>query len=155
EYARYVAAGIFIVASLTDFLDGYIARKNNLITNFGIFMDPIADKLLVCSALIAMIQLGDIPAWVVILIVAREFVISGFRLIASDSGTVLAASKWGKIKTVTQMMMTIFLLLNLETKYADLAAFNWLFIYLSAALTIISAADYIIKNNKSLSGKTR
>ena len=101
---RYVAAAIFIIASLTDMLDGKIARKYNLVTNFGKFMDPLADKLLVCSALICMIELRELPAWMVIIIISREFIISGFRLVASDNGVVIAASYWGKFKTTFQMI---------------------------------------------------
>ncbi len=102
---------IFVVASLTDMLDGKIARKYNLVTNFGKFMDPLADKLLVCSAMICMIPLGKLPAWFVIVIIAREFIISGFRLVAADNGVVIAASYWGKFKTVSQMFMIILLLI--------------------------------------------
>ena len=100
---RIIANVIFITASLTDLLDGKIARKYGLVTNFGKFMDPLADKLLVCSALICLIQLGQLPAWVVIVIISREFIISGFRLVAADNGIVIAASYWGKFKTVFQM----------------------------------------------------
>ena len=102
---RIIANVIFIVASLTDLLDGKIARKYGLVTNFGKFMDPLADKLLVCSALICLIQLGQLPAWIVIIIISREFIISGFRLVAADNGIVIAASYWGKFKTVFQMTM--------------------------------------------------
>ena len=107
---KWIALGLFVIASLTDLLDGKIARKYNLVTNFGKFMDPLADKLLVCSAMIAMIELGRIPYWVVIIIIAREFIISGFRLVASDNGVVIAAGWWGKIKTVVQMIMIIVLI---------------------------------------------
>ena len=115
-YGNYIAVAIFIVASITDFLDGKIARKYNLVTNFGKFMDPLADKLLVCSALICLIQLELIPAWVVIIIIAREFIISGFRLVASDNGVVIAASYWGKFKTAFQMLTVIVLILNIPNK---------------------------------------
>ena len=110
---NYIAVAIFIVASLTDLLDGKIARKYNLVTNFGKFMDPLADKLLVCSAMICLIQTGQLAAWIVVIIIAREFIISGFRLIASDNGVVIAASYWGKFKTVSQMFMIIVLIADL------------------------------------------
>lgn len=113
-YGNYIAVAIFIVASITDFLDGHIARKYNLVTNFGKFMDPLADKLLVCSALICLIELSLIPAWIVIIIIAREFIISGFRLVAADNGVVIAASYWGKFKTTFQILMVIVLILNIE-----------------------------------------
>ena len=113
-YGNYIALVIFIVASLTDFLDGKIARKYNLVTNFGKFMDPLADKLLVCSALICLIALDRIPAWIVIVIISREFIISGFRLIAADNGVVIAASYWGKFKTASQMVTVILLVLNIQ-----------------------------------------
>ena len=116
-YGNYIALVIFIVASLTDFLDGKIARKYNLVTNFGKFMDPLADKLLVCSALICLIALDRIPAWIVIVIIAREFIISGFRLVASDNGVVIAASYWGKFKTTFQMLMVIVLILDIQMPF--------------------------------------
>jgi len=142
-YGNYIAVGIFIVASITDFLDGKIARKYNLVTNFGKFMDPLADKLLVCSALICLIELCLIPAWVVIIIIAREFIISGFRLVASDNGVVIAASYWGKFKTVSQMIMVIVLMLQLP---GDIfSVIGTVLIYLSLALTVISLVDYIVK----------
>src|SRR5699024_4695521 len=111
--AKWIALAIFIIASLTDALDGYLARRDNLITDFGKFMDPLADKLLVCSALICLVELDKIPCWVVIIIIAREFIISGFRLIAADNGVVIAASYWGKFKTVSQMVMIILLIADL------------------------------------------
>ena len=147
-YGNYVAVAIFIVASLTDLLDGKIARKYNLVTNFGKFMDPLADKLLVCSAMICLIELGLLPAWIVILIIAREFIISGFRLIASDNGIVIAASYWGKFKTTFQMLMVIVLLLNF-----DLPVFHILgtvLIWIATILTVVSLIDYIIKNKDVL-----
>ena len=147
-YGNYVAVAIFIVASLTDLLDGKIARKYNLVTNFGKFMDPLADKLLVCSAMICLIELGLLPAWIVIIIIAREFIISGFRLIASDNGVVIAASYWGKFKTTFQMLMVIVLLLNF-----DIPAFKILgtvLIWIATILTVVSLIDYIVKNKDVL-----
>ncbi len=116
KYSNYIAAVIFIVASITDTLDGYIARKYNLVSNFGKFMDPLADKLLVCSALICFVSIPNnpMPVWGVIIIISREFIISGFRLVASDAGVVLAASWWGKVKTVTQMVMSVLLIVDLD-----------------------------------------
>lgn len=146
EANSYVAVAIFIVASITDFVDGKIARKYDLVTNFGKFMDPLADKLLVCSALIALVDLGKIPAWVVIIIIAREFIISGFRLVASDNGVVIAASYWGKFKTTFQMIMIIALTVNLPIPYMNIL--NTILIYVSLALTVISLVDYIAKNYK-------
>lgn len=145
---RIVANVLFIVASLTDLFDGKIARKYNLVTNFGKFMDPLADKLLVCSALICLIELGQLPAWVVIIIISREFIISGFRLVASDSGIVIAASYWGKFKTVSQMFMIIFLILDLPGHTAVMI--ETVLIYLALILTVVSLIDYIAKNKEVL-----
>ena len=147
-YGNYIALVIFIVASLTDLLDGKIARKYHLVTNFGKFMDPLADKLLVCSAMICLIQTGQLAAWIVIIIISREFIISGFRLIASDNGVVIAASYWGKFKTTFQMLMVIALILNLP--YTWFQALGTVLIYVSLALTIISLIDYIVKNKDVL-----
>ena len=147
QYDNYIALFIFIFASLTDMLDGYLARKNKQITNFGKFMDPLADKLLVCSALICLIELGKIPSWVVIIIISREFIISGFRLVASDNGIVIAASWWGKIKTVSQMGMVILLIADFGGVFAVLET---ILIYLALLLTVISLVDYIIKNKQVL-----
>lgn len=147
-YGNYIAVAIFIIASLTDFLDGRIARKYHLVTNFGKFMDPLADKLLVCSALICLISLDKIPSWVVIVIIAREFIISGFRLIASDNGVVIAASYWGKFKTASQMLMVIVLILDLPGK--AFSVIGTILIYISLALTVISLIDYIVKNKDVL-----
>ena len=144
---RVIADVIFIAASLTDMLDGKIARKYNLVTNFGKFMDPLADKLLVCSALICLIELEQLPAWVVIIIISREFIISGFRLVASDNGVVIAASYWGKFKTVFQMAMIIVLIADLGGVF-DLV--GQVLIWVALALTIISLLDYIWKNRQVL-----
>ncbi len=143
---RYVAATIFIVASLTDLLDGKIARKYNLVTNFGKFMDPLADKLLVCSALICLIELRQLPAWMVIVIISREFIISGFRLVASDNGVVIAASYWGKFKTTFQMIAVILLIIRNPV----LSRVTDIFVWVAVALTVISLVDYLAKNHKVL-----
>ncbi len=143
---RWVSALIFVAASLTDFLDGKIARKYNLVTNFGKFMDPLADKLLVCSALICLIQLGQLPAWMVIIIISREFIISGFRLVASDNGVVIAASYWGKFKTTFQMIAVVLLILKIDA----LAVVTNICVWIALALTIISLVDYLVKNHRVL-----
>ncbi len=143
---RYGSAAIFIIASLTDLLDGKIARKYNLVTNFGKFMDPLADKLLVCSALICLIQLGQIPSWMVIIIVSREFIISGFRLVAAEQGIVIAASYWGKWKTTFQMIAVILMIVNIPALQTVTLICTWI----ALILTIVSLVDYIIKNHKVL-----
>lgn len=140
---NYIAVAIFIVASLTDLLDGKIARKYNLVTNFGKFMDPLADKLLVCSAMICLIQTGQLAAWIVVIIIAREFIISGFRLVAADNDIVIAASYWGKFKTVSQMFMLILLIADLGGAFNMVAQ---VLIWVSLVLTIVSLIDYIAKN---------
>ena len=147
-YDNYIALAIFIVASLTDTLDGYLARKNNQVTNFGKFMDPLADKSLVCSAMICMIDLKRLSAWFVIIIIAREFIISGFRLIAAENGIVIAANYWGKFKTASQMIMIILLILHFDGIFVIL---EQIFIWLSLALTIISLITYIWQNRTVLS----
>ena len=152
-YGSIIATLIFIIASLTDQLDGYIARSRNQITNFGKFMDPLADKLLTCSAMIAMISLNLIPSWVVIVIIAREFTISGFRLIASDNGKVIAANMWGKVKTTVQMIMIIYLIVKVAANW-DSLFFNvvaQVLIYAALALTVISLMTYILGNKDVLS----
>ena len=144
----YLALVIFIVASLTDMLDGKIARKYNLVTNFGKFMDPLADKLLVCSAMICLIQTGQLAAWIVVIIIAREFIISGFRLIASDNGVVIAASYWGKFKTTFQMLMVIVLILNVQMPFFQIL--GKILTYAALILTVVSLIDYIVKNKDVL-----
>ena len=148
EANRWICLAIFVAASVTDWFDGHLARKYNLITNFGKFMDPLADKLLVCSAMICMIELDKLPAWVVIIIIGREFLISGFRLIAAENGIVIAANYWGKFKTVSQMIMIILLMLDFGGIFTVLTQ---IFIWLSVALTIISLLTYIMQNRKVLS----
>lgn len=148
EGNRWICLVIFAAASITDWFDGHLARKYNLITNFGKFMDPLADKLLVCSAMICMIELGRLPAWVVIIIIGREFIISGFRLIAAENGVVIAANYWGKFKTVSQMIMIILLIVDFGGAFVVLTQ---VFIWLSVALTVISLLTYIMQNRKVLS----
>ena len=163
-YFKWIALAIFIIASLTDLLDGKIARKYNLVTNFGKFMDPLADKLLVCSALIAMSSLGVIPAWITIVIIAREFIISGFRLIAAEKGVVIVASMWGKWKTTFQMVMLCVQMVVMD-QYVSVngnIAANGLYVvtpfyqvlmmigsitmYIALILTVVSLIDYLLKN---------
>ena len=143
---RIIANVLFIIASLTDLFDGKIARKYNMVTNFGKFMDPLADKLLVCSALICLIELGQLPAWVVIVIISREFIISGFRLVAADNGVVIAASYWGKFKTTFQMIAVILMIFNIPA----LSLITNITVVIAVALTIISLVDYVAKNYKIL-----
>jgi CDP-diacylglycerol--glycerol-3-phosphate 3-phosphatidyltransferase len=157
EYFKWIALVIFAVASLTDMLDGKIARKYNLVTNFGKFMDPLADKLLVCSALIGLTSLGMIPAWVTIIIIAREFIISGFRLIAAEKGVVIAAGYWGKLKTVCQMIMICVMLVVVNPQafitegvvnqaFDVITTIADILLWISVVLTIVSLVDYLIKN---------
>ncbi len=136
-----------MIASLTDMLDGKIARKYNLVTNFGKFMDPLADKLLVCSAMICMIPSESCRHAIVIVIIAREFIISGFRLVASDNGIVIAANYWGKFKTVSQMSMIIVLIADLGGVFNMIGQ---ILIWLALALTIISLIDYVWTNRQVL-----
>ena len=153
---RIIALVLFCAASFTDYLDGHIARKYHLVTNFGKFMDPLADKLLVCSALICFVGKGELAAWIVIIIIAREFIISGFRLVASDNGVVIAANYWGKFKTVSQMIMIILLILNFDGIFHIiiliildldfLSILTQIFIWIALALTVISLEEYIRQN---------
>ena len=147
NWAKWSALAIFVIASLTDMLDGQIARKRNLVTNFGKFMDPLADKLLVCSALVCLVSMGKLPTVVCIIIIAREFTISGFRLVASDNGIVIAAGIWGKLKTVSQMIMIIVLIADFGGVFDVIGT---VLIVVSTALTIISLIDYIWNNRQVL-----
>ena len=149
DAGKWIALAIFIIASLTDTLAGYLARRDNLVTNFGKFMDPLADKLLVCSALICFTGLGELPAWITIVIIAREFIISGFRLVAADNGIVIAASYWGKFKTVSQMIMIILMIMDIRNQAFQILI--QIFVVIAVALTLISLVDYILKNKSVLS----
>ena len=148
DNGKYIAVAIFIIASLSDMLDGKIARKYNLVTNFGKFMDPLADKLLVCSAMICLVATGQLASWIVIIIISREFIISGFRLIAADNGIVIAASYWGKFKTVFQMLMIIVLILDIQN--AGFQVLGVILTYVALILTVVSLIDYIVKNKQVL-----
>ncbi|MFQ9345461.1 MAG: CDP-diacylglycerol--glycerol-3-phosphate 3-phosphatidyltransferase [Coprococcus sp.] len=144
---KWIALVIFCVASLTDMLDGKIARKYNLVTNFGKFMDPLADKLLVCTALICLTSMNRLNVIVVLVIIAREFIISGFRLVASDNGIVIAASYWGKFKTVSQMALIIVLIMDLGGVWNVVGTvLTWVALF----LTVVSLIDYIAKNKQVL-----
>lgn len=149
-YSEIIAASIFVVASLTDMLDGYLARKYQLVSNFGKFMDPLADKLLVCAALVCFVAMPEnpMPVWGVIVIISRDFIISGFRLVASDSGVVIAASWWGKVKTVVQMIMSVLLIINFSGTVIDII--EYIFVYTAIILTVVSLIDYLWKNRKVL-----
>ena len=144
---KWIALVIFCVASLTDMLDGKIARKYNLVTNFGKFMDPLADKLLVCTALICLTSMDRLNVIVVLVIIAREFIISGFRLVASDNGIVIAASYWGKFKTVSQMALIIVLIMDLGGVWNVVGTVLTL---VALLLTVVSLIDYIAKNKQVL-----
>ena len=144
--SKWIALAIFIIASLTDLLDGHIARKHNLVTNFGKFMDPLADKLLVCAAMICLVEMGKLPAWIVIVIISREFIISGFRLIASDNGRVIAASYWGKFKTTFQMLMICLMIADIPALSIVTSSVMWI----ALILTVVSLVDYLMKNRDVL-----
>jgi CDP-diacylglycerol--glycerol-3-phosphate 3-phosphatidyltransferase len=144
EYVDYIALAVFIIASLTDLIDGKIARKYNLVTNFGKFMDPLADKLLVCAGLIVLVELGRIPSWVVVVIISRDFIISGFRLVAADKGVVIAASYWGKFKTTFQMVMVCLMIANIP----QLQLLTDIVMWIALGLTVISLIDYLVKNRE-------
>ncbi len=146
DQGKYIATVVFIVASLTDLFDGKIARKYNLATNFGKFMDPLADKLLVCSALICLVDMKKLASWIAIIIIAREFIISGFRLIAAEQQIVIAASYWGKFKTTFQMLMIIVLILDIQNVF--FVVIGVILTYVSLALTVISLVDYLYKNKE-------
>lgn len=141
---RYIALAIFIIAAITDAVDGYLARKRGLVTNFGKFADPLADKLLIAGALVALIDLGQITAWPVIIILAREFAITGLRVLAASQGIVIAASNLGKYKTNAQIFAIIFLVWNVSLP----VPVGYILLWVAVALTIISGADYMINSRE-------
>jgi CDP-diacylglycerol--glycerol-3-phosphate 3-phosphatidyltransferase len=144
----YIALVIFAIASLTDLLDGHIARSRNMVTKLGKFMDPLADKLLVTAAFISLVELGRLQAWVAILIISRELIITGFRTVAASEGIVIAASWWGKIKTNIQIFMIILLLLHIPGSIFGML--ETVMIWLAVIFTVMSGVDYIAKNKKVL-----
>lgn len=147
NYGKYFAAGIFILASSTDGVDGHLARKNNQVTNFGKFLDPIADKLLTTAALIALVERGDITSWVAMIIVGRELIVTGLRLIAACEGIVISASKLGKLKQIIQVIaISLTLLGNFPLKYLSDFRFDKLVMFIAVIITIYSGYDYIAKN---------
>ncbi|MBE5928606.1 MAG: CDP-diacylglycerol--glycerol-3-phosphate 3-phosphatidyltransferase [Lachnospiraceae bacterium] len=150
KYNEYIASFVYIIACITDFFDGFIARKYNLTTNFGKFLDPLADKLLVNMALICFLVIPEnpIPAWIVMIIISRDFIISGFRLVASDNGVVIAADYWGKVKTTVQMIMTVFLIINFDNMFINIL--EYILIYAALILTIISLCVCIYNNKEVL-----
>ena len=147
----YTAAVIFVLASLTDMLDGMIARKYNLVTNFGKIMDPLADKLLVVSALVCLVELGDVPGWMVIVILAREFTVTGLRIVAAAEGVVIAAGITGKIKTILQMIAVTALLLKNWPFYLIGMPFAEIMLWAAVVMTVVSGIEYIIKNRQVFS----
>ncbi len=151
QWGRYAAAVIFILASLTDMVDGNIARKNNMVTELGKFLDPVADKLLVTSALIAFIKTDNLSVWAVFIIIAREFIVTGFRVIAAGRGVVIAADKWGKIKTVVQILAIVAILIrNFPISLFTDFPVGMVLMYIAVILTIVSGINYIAKNAKVL-----
>lgn len=167
-YGSIIATIVFVIASLTDQLDGHIARSRNQITNFGKFMDPLADKLLVTAALVSLVELKLVAGWAVVVILAREFAVSGLRTLAASDGIVIAASWWGKIKTVTQMMAILLLLLkvNINTSASAISFVNnnsflkcfftyvpETIMFIAVLITIVSGIDYFIKNKHVISMK--
>jgi CDP-diacylglycerol--glycerol-3-phosphate 3-phosphatidyltransferase len=145
-YGSYIAAGIFALAAITDTLDGYIARSKNQITKFGKFMDPLADKLLVTAALVCLVQMGKLPAWIVVVILSREFTISILRAVAASDGIVIAASWWGKAKTLTQIIAILSILMDNYPFSLIHFPFSTIALYLAVILTIISGIDYLYIN---------
>lgn len=150
QIGHFIGGLIFIIASITDWLDGYIARKHNLVTNMGKFMDPLADKLLVSAALIILVELGTAPSWIVIVIISREFAVTGLRLILAGGGEVVAANQLGKIKTTSQILAIISLLLNNIFFESIGVPFGMIMLYIALVFTVWSGVDYFYKNRRVL-----
>lgn len=151
-YNEVIALIVFALACITDAIDGHIARKHNLITDFGKFMDPLADKLLVSAALICFTAQGLVPAWIVVVIISREFIISGFRTIAVEKGVVIAAGKSGKLKTAVQMVMCILFIINFDNEIINIV--EQVFMWLALVLTVVSLTEYLYKNRKIITEGT-
>ena len=152
HYGNYIGAIIFIIAASTDKIDGYIARKRNMVTKLGIFLDPIADKLIITAALIALLQRGDISGWTAMLIIAREFIVTGFRLVAAGEGVVLSADKWGKVKMVIQSVaVSIALLKNYPFSIFTDFPFDNYAMLIAVIVTIYSGYNYLYKNKNIIS----
>ncbi len=147
DYGTYIAVAIFIIAAATDGLDGYIARKKKQVTNFGKFIDPLADKLLVTAALISLIELNQLSSWVVMIIISREFVVTSLRIIAVSEGVVIAASMWGKIKTTTQIIAIIAMLINLPFSILGIPLEN-IIMLIAVIFTVFSGVEYLVKNKE-------
>ncbi|QUW21905.1 CDP-diacylglycerol--glycerol-3-phosphate 3-phosphatidyltransferase [Sporosarcina sp. Marseille-Q4063] len=150
QTSHVIGGLIFIIASITDWLDGYIARKYELITNMGKFLDPLADKLLVSAALIILVELGSAPSWIIIVIISREFAVTGLRLILAGGGEVVAANQLGKIKTVTQILAIISLLFNNIYFESIGVPFGTIMLYIALFFTVWSGVDYFYKNRRVL-----
>jgi CDP-diacylglycerol--glycerol-3-phosphate 3-phosphatidyltransferase len=152
-YSQYVAAFIFVLAASTDSMDGYIARKRNEVTNLGKFLDPLADKLLITSALVVLAEMGKVSSIITIIIISREFIVTGFRIIAAAEGVVIAASWLGKVKTIVQIVSIVAILLdNFPFSYVGFP-FDIVTLYIAAIITILSGIDYIYKNRSLLKEK--
>ena len=145
-YSQYVALGIFIIASLTDLLDGYLARSRNLVTDFGKFMDPLADKVLVVTAMLWFVESGAIPAWAVAIVIFREFAVSGMRLIAVEGGRVIAAGWSGKVKTASTMVCLCLMFLPIPP------VLNWVCVGVIVVTTLWSGIEYFVKNHDVFQG---
>ncbi len=150
ELIDYFLLPIFVIASITDFLDGYIARKNSLVTVFGKFIDPLADKLIVMAALLILNDAGIVPIWITVLILSREFIVTGIRLIAVGEGKVIAASKLGKYKTASTMIAIVMLLALPYLPYPEFKLAGLIVLYIGTALTVISGLDYFFKNKETI-----